>query len=357
MHLPAEWQQAADHIVAQARPGLRVMVVGATDTGKSTFCRYLASRLVQAGVEVGLVDADVGQSTVGPPAAISGGLVARSIEASAQVEPAASVFVGSISPMGHLLPCVVGTKRVSDRLEQLGAKAVVVDTSGLILGGAGRALKEHKFDLLQPRVVVALQRDREVEPLIRLWRRLAAEVTVLSPSPALVPRDPAARGRYRRELFTTHFRDGRVLALPMARVSWRNTRLGQGQVLAPQETAKLSDLLDVPVLHGERQGGDALLVVASYPSWPSRRWAASIPGFESATLLPIQQYPGVLCGLPRRDGFLASMAILHRIDFAAGALEFIVPDAVTGAVEVVQVGRVRLDPRGHELGTLRPDDL
>lgn len=110
MHLPAEWQQAADHIVAQARPGLRVMVVGATDTGKSTFCRYLASCLIQAGAEVGLVDADVGQSTIGPPAAISGGLVARSIEALAQVEPAASVFVGSISPMGHLLPCVVGTK-------------------------------------------------------------------------------------------------------------------------------------------------------------------------------------------------------------------------------------------------------
>lgn len=67
MHLPAEWQQSADRIVAQAAPGLRVIVVGVTDTGKSTFCRYLASCLVEAGIEVSLVDADVGHCTIGPP--------------------------------------------------------------------------------------------------------------------------------------------------------------------------------------------------------------------------------------------------------------------------------------------------
>lgn len=227
MDVPADWHQATDRILGEARPGLVVMVVGATDTGKSTFCRYLASRLAKAGVLVGLVDADVGQSTIGPPAAISGGLVGGPLAPGTMVEPAASIFVGSVSPMGHLLPCVTGTKRVADRLREFGAGAIlVVDTSGLILGGAGRSLKEHKFDLLQPQVVVAIQRDRELQQLVRLWERSAGQVIAVRPSPAAVPCTPAERRSHRGQRFAELLRDAGILTLPLRRVAWREARTG-----------------------------------------------------------------------------------------------------------------------------------
>jgi polynucleotide 5'-hydroxyl-kinase GRC3/NOL9 len=357
MHLPAEWQQAADRITARARPGLRVMVVGATDTGKSTFCRYLASRLVQAGLEVGLVDADVGQSTIGPPAAISGGLVAGPIDTPAQVKPAASVFVGSISPVGHLLPCVVGTKRVSQRLEQLGAAAIVVDTSGLILGGAGQALKEHKFDLLQPHIVVALQQDQELQHLVHLWQRSTADVSVLRPSPAVATRTPTERRRYRGQRFAELFRNARVATLRLPRLAWRGTRLGRGQALAPRQLGVLSEMLNTQVLHGQRQGDEAVLVTAGYPPWPAAEVANSMPGVERVTLLPLQRFTGVLCGLLNPDGFLATMAILQRLDFSGQALEFMVPEGPPRDIGVVHVGRLRMDSQGRELVTLRPGEL
>lgn len=357
MHVPADWQQAADRIVAQARPGLRVMVVGATDTGKSTFCSYLASRLLQAGAKVGLVDADVGQSTIGPPAAISGGLVTGPIDTPAQVKPAASIFVGSISPVGHLLPCVVGTKRVSGRLEQLGAAAIVVDTSGLILGGAGQALKEHKFDLLQPQAVVVLQRDRELQHLVRLWQRSATDVCVLRPSPDVVPRTPLERRRYRGERFAELFHHARTATLPLPRLAWRGTRLGRGQALEVRQREVLSEALGIQVLHGERQGDEAVLVTAGYPPWPADQAASSMPGVKRVTLLPIQRFTGVLCGLLGPDGFLASLAILQRLDFPGKVLEFLVPDPLPQDMGVVHVGRLRMDSQGRELDTLRPGEL
>jgi len=41
-----------------------VLLLGATDTGKSTLAQFLISHLCQRGLMVALVDADIGQSSI-----------------------------------------------------------------------------------------------------------------------------------------------------------------------------------------------------------------------------------------------------------------------------------------------------
>ncbi len=60
-----EWVLAAEALLA--RPGIAV-VLGTSDSGKTTLCRILAEHWRIAGRTVGLVDADIGQSSIGPPA-------------------------------------------------------------------------------------------------------------------------------------------------------------------------------------------------------------------------------------------------------------------------------------------------
>ena len=45
-----------------------MMIVGASDVGKSTFSRYLFKRLCKIYPRVTYLDGDPGQSTLGPPA-------------------------------------------------------------------------------------------------------------------------------------------------------------------------------------------------------------------------------------------------------------------------------------------------
>ena len=66
-----EWEAAARRWLEE---GGAVMVLGAPDTGKSTLSRYLVYRAYAAGQPVGLVDLDLGQSHLGPPAALGLGL-------------------------------------------------------------------------------------------------------------------------------------------------------------------------------------------------------------------------------------------------------------------------------------------
>ena len=62
-----DWRKLASWVV---KPQQIVLVIGATDAGKSTFCRFLADFALAKGFKVACVDADIGQSQIGPPTTI-----------------------------------------------------------------------------------------------------------------------------------------------------------------------------------------------------------------------------------------------------------------------------------------------
>ena len=58
-----EWERAAEGVLA--RPGI-VVLLGASDSGKTTLAHIFTDRWRAAGRTVGLVDADIGQSSAFP---------------------------------------------------------------------------------------------------------------------------------------------------------------------------------------------------------------------------------------------------------------------------------------------------
>jgi polynucleotide 5'-kinase involved in rRNA processing len=62
------WRAVVKNIVehAGAKEGLKVLVLGDSNAGKSTFCLYLANRCISAGMKPCIVDSDIGQSDLGP---------------------------------------------------------------------------------------------------------------------------------------------------------------------------------------------------------------------------------------------------------------------------------------------------
>ena len=146
-----------------------VLLIGGMDTGKTTLSRELLAAALAAGRPAALLDADVGQKTVGPPATISLKVV-RSPE-DLEPEPLATsdalYFVGSTSAQGHLLPVVGGVASLHEQAKQLGADFIVVDSSGLVSGITGQTLKYHKVEALRPDLVVGLQRGEELAAAAR----------------------------------------------------------------------------------------------------------------------------------------------------------------------------------------------
>jgi polynucleotide 5'-kinase involved in rRNA processing len=182
-----------------------VMMVGAPDTGKSTLARRLLAAAVTAGREVAYVDADVGQTTTGPPACVGLKWVRRreDIEGIARADELR--FVGSTTPEGVVLQHVVATAALCD-VARAGAELVVLDTTGTVSGVIGQTLKYHKMELCLPEAVVALQHGAELEPMIGMLRRFFdATVSVLEVDSDLRPSSPSDRAAKRQEGFATAF--------------------------------------------------------------------------------------------------------------------------------------------------------
>ena len=177
-----------------------VLLIGGLDSGKSTLAHTMLRAALEAGRTAAYLDADVGQKSVGPPATV--GLrhirTPEDLEPERLAVPDALGFVGSTSPQGHLLPLVTSLTRLHVRAREEGADLVVVDTSGMVSGIYGQLVKYHKVEMLQPDLVVGLQRGEELDPLLGVIQRFfSTEVVPLGVHPQVVPTGVEQRAAHR----------------------------------------------------------------------------------------------------------------------------------------------------------------
>jgi len=270
-----------------------VMLVGAPDSGKTTLARYLWERFAPLVETAAWLDADIGQSTLGPPTTMT--LVLARAAAEPVYPPKGTrrrYFVGNTSPRGHMLSVVVGVVRLARLALRRRAHFVLVDTTGLVAPERGGvALKQAKIELLRPRWVVALQREAELEPILAPWAdHPTIRVVRLPVAPSAVPKPPERRRAHRREQFRRYFARAGRLVLPLDRLPV----VGQGRI-----------------------------------------------------------EPGLLVGLQDRDGFTWALGVVEEVTSASGHLVVRTPMRDAAPVRALRLGRLHLTPDFEERFPLR----
>ncbi len=318
IEVPVWWAEALDQLV---REGARkILVVGASDRGKSTFCALLCRKLWESGATVAFVDADIGQKDIGPPATIS--LAFFRGEALTHTAAHELFFVGATSPMGHFLPMVVGTLKLVHKASEC-AERVVIDTTGLVKDG-GRELKGWQVEALEPDVIVCIERDGELDDLVRAQRHV--RVIRLRPSPQAVRKSAMARRRLREQAFAEYFSGAEECELHLDALAFQRSPLFDGRRVD-----------DHRFEYAEERDG-FLTAVARGKSSARRR------GF---LLLPSDFVEGLLCGVvgwPRRT----ELGIVQVIDFRRRIIRILTPVEKSG-IAVVQFGHLYLDRTGIAL--------
>jgi polynucleotide 5'-hydroxyl-kinase GRC3/NOL9 len=196
-----------------------VVIVGATDTGKTTFARYLHRRLLESGERAAFIDLDPGQNVFGLPTTAAMGVGATSDFP--PTEQCRHVFIGSNSPVGHGERVLIALHRLARQAREEGASRVIVDTSGFVdVTHGAAALKWAKVDLLRPCTVVAFQRDQELLPIVEPWRYCSdVELFVLPVSQDVRARSREARRAYRTTCYRRYFANARRIPLHFADVA------------------------------------------------------------------------------------------------------------------------------------------
>src|SRR4030042_139537 len=126
---PKEWHALLD--VLEKERGIAI-ILGATDTGKSTLAKFLIFNLCQRGLKVALIDADIGQSFLGPPTTIGLAVFKSDPDWQLLLSPPEIFFVGSVTPEGHFPIHLKGIKRMVDKAPSHGADLIIVDSTGFV---------------------------------------------------------------------------------------------------------------------------------------------------------------------------------------------------------------------------------
>jgi polynucleotide 5'-hydroxyl-kinase GRC3/NOL9 len=246
---PADWSAAVHRILTgDVR---RVLVLGARDAGKSSFCRVLLHQAAETGHDVALLDADPAQKLVGPPACVTLGQ-------GVPLTCTALALVGSFDPLRGWDRLVAGAGRLTE--EAAGAALLVANTSGL-LARAGRRLKAAKIAAMRPDLLVALGEDPSLDAILADHPGIPA--LRLGRSPLARRKGEGERRSLRRAAFDAYFAGTPVRTLDLYGL-WREGAAagdalpGPGQVVALADMAWRDQVIGL-VLGGAPDGGALLL--------------------------------------------------------------------------------------------------
>ncbi|WP_119460781.1 Clp1/GlmU family protein [Rhodospirillaceae bacterium SYSU D60014] len=285
LDIPPAWSKAADLVLGSG--WRRILVIGATDVGKSAYCRYLSGRLLDAGARVAIVDGDIGQKDIGPPAAVTLGFPERSQTFSA-TPPVGFHFIGSTNPAPRITSLVVGVARLSEAAA--GEAVTLINASGLV-HGPGRRLQARQIEAVRPDMIIALERDRELAALLDAHSHY--RILRLPRSPKAKRKSAAKRAAARRRRFAAYFQAASCHRLPL----------------------------------------DDLVIQRSLLS------------DESAEITP-----NLLCGIADRAGAGTGLAIIEAIDGRDDTISLITP-VPRDRINLLQLGDMRIDRDGRELTT------
>ncbi len=209
---PKEWFNVLE--VLEKERGIAI-ILGAPDTGKSAFAKFSISHLCQRGLKVSLVDADIGQSVLGPPTTIGLSIFKSDPDWEIVLSPPEIFFVGSTTPEGHFPIHLEGVKRMVDKATSLSPEVILVDTTGFVLGEGGKELKRRKIDLISPKFILALQKSDEIEPILEIYKENPFyRIYRLPLSDQVRAKSMEERKTYRTNKFRDYFKNSVIEELP-----------------------------------------------------------------------------------------------------------------------------------------------
>ena len=324
------------------------------ESGKTSFTAVLANRAIANNIVPAIIDADIGQADIGPPAFVSMSMPSSWVIWLRQLEPLAMRFVGSIEPSAAAGRVISAVTEMVEKARSMGAGLIVIDTDGWVRGWSAL---EFKVDLLRSvgADFVAVMGDAELFSFIS--RAVGAKVYHLRSPQVQAIRDVDDR-RKLRALNYKRFIEGDVVEVDLTKVPVQGGCLASSIPLDDKELKKIvSSTIGKEVVSAAKYPGGLCILVDS--DKPVEQQA--VKAIQKALQKKFHDVEEVIVtytgGL---KGVLAALTDSNGVDHPAKLLEF---DASTmtakfetrykGPITRVIFSKIRLDEDFTEAGKRR----
>jgi polynucleotide 5'-hydroxyl-kinase GRC3/NOL9 len=345
--IPGSWKATVESILKLPKP-CTVLVIGDVDCGKNAFCICLVNYALASGLKPTVIDADIGQSEIGPPTAVGSTSVSEQTLDFFSLNAEHVFFVGLTSPSGATDRTIDGIASIKRHISGTLTHLVVVNTDGWIKEEIARQYKSKLIRALGPEAIVAIQNTDELEQILAVASETSKVFRVTSPQ-VKGRRGKETRKELREQGYRKYLEGATTRRLPMKWVRFELTTFGSGTPLTPSKLRELEEVLGYRTLYCEENPKELLVVT-------DEAYAMNVEQVENVKkcfgkalrIIGEGDLTGLLIGLfDERRRFLG-LGVIDRIDCKNRILKIMTP--CKEKVDIVQFGQVKVDKLGREIG-------
>ena len=353
--IPLSWTTSCEELMKITAKPVVALVLGTVDSGKSSFCTYLANKALTEKRKVAILDGDLGQSDIGPPCTVAYSPVAKRITDLFNLQAKNAVFVGDTSPgrvTGGVIEGMLALKKESlARSPDL----MIVNTDGWIEGDCAVSYKLELVRALAPHMVFCIQQKDELAPI---YNALSDVQKIVVESPQTVRQRDAEKRKNLRELgYIKYLRGSKVQSLSLGWVKVEGSQLcGLCKThMGAKQASKIYSLFGMKPLHLAELNG-RICVVIGRRRWIDGDHIKKVEEFTKKKVVVTRkgEEEGVFVGLYNTERKFLGVGVLQEIDYLRNTLKVSTP--VSGEIGILTMGNVKLDRNMRELPTVADEN-
>ena len=344
--VPSSWDGAAKEILSMGKP-LTIMVLGGIDSGKTSFCTFLVNEAVMKKWRTSVIDADLGQSDVGPPSTVGSNFVTELVKDLFEIDAQDAVFVGSTSPSGAINKVIEGLIQLKDKVIEAGVDFLVINTDGWV---EGEEAVDYKIRLAEKAVssaVVGIQRGNELFPILDALH--GVKVIVIDSPQMIQPRNREKRKVLRELSYKKYLKGAKMQSFSLSWIKVIDSILGAGGPLHHRRLETLSNLLGTRPIYSEETVASILVVLKKNEAVTEEQIIDAEEHFgKRIKVIREGDEEGLLVGLKDEEDIFLGIGILHEVDYKRKILK--IYTSVSEKVSMLYFGQIKMDKNFREIG-------
>ena len=345
--IPSSWRDVVEEALSLGSSA-KLLVLGAVDVGKTSLCTFLVNEALKVGRSVGIIDADVGQSDIGPPCTIGFAKVEKPTWDLSTLRAQHIFFFGDKTPSHLVGRALRGIKTMLEAAERSGVDFLIVNTDGWVSGPEAVEYKRAVASIVEPDLVLALRRSDELDMIIKHMGEW--EIRPLETSPFVKERDRETRRELRTLGYRRYLNGAKVISVNLKWIEVEGELPGAGLRPSRERCATISSFLGLEPLYCEEGHKKIFVILDEEDEEPAAEAVSRLEqvlgkkvkilrkGFEEGTLVALYDKGGAFLGI----------GIIIGIDYRKRTAR-IFTLADEEEVAKLCVGRVRLNLDGTEI--------
>ncbi|MCD6563035.1 MAG: hypothetical protein J7K23_03835 [Thermoproteales archaeon] len=346
-----EWRKKANEIISK---GYRlVIVLGETDSGKSSFTGFLANYAFQNGFQVNIIDSDVGQNDIGYPGCISSVKLTKTISWLRELHYERLYFVGSITPSENIDSVILGIKYLIEKIRKENSSSIIIiNTDGWIEGIEARKYKTKLVMSITPDAIVVMTGRGKSSYLYKYFKNMIP--CYLLSTPTIRKIKHRSRRKLRREIsYIDIFLNGKKQAVNIDKTPIVGSLLFSGSLVSREVIEFFNKNYGIRILHMEINDNTCIIVLKNPIEVKIiKRYVNEIKSFlnvNKVVVLCIKDIQGIIVGLLGEKFEHLGIGIIQKIDFQKKILHFISSATRENlCIKGIILGNIKIERDGSE---------